>query len=407
MGRERGGDSDMDAKYAIIVPDGAADEPIEEFDGQTALEAAETPNLDVLARTGRLGMVQTIPKGMPAGSDVAQMCLLGYDPRRYYTGRAPLEAAAQGIRLGPDQWVFRCNMVTFADGRMADHSAGHISTDEAATLLDALRQVVPEEHVEFHQGVSYRHLCVISGEDFEAVRTTPPHDILGRKVGRYQPKGRGAALLRDLMARSEQVFAEHDVNRVRKDLGENPVSSIWLWGQGQRALLDSFRKRFGKHGAAITAVDLVRGIARLLHFDLIEVEGATGFVDTNYAGKGYAAVQALDEYDLVFVHIEAPDEAAHAGNAEWKKYAIEQIDKYVVGPVHEALQQYERWRLLVMPDHPTPVAVRGHVDDPVPFVIAGTNVHSVLDRPFCEAAAQETGFYVKQGHELMEYFLKI
>jgi len=396
----------LSTKYVIIVPDGAADEPIDLFDGKTALQAAHIPNLDAIAKAGRQGLVRTIPKGMPAGSDVAQMCLLGYDPRQYYTGRAPLEAAAQGIRLGPEDWVFRCNMVTFADGQMADHSAGHISSDEAGTLLDALKEAVTHENVRFYRGVSYRHLCVISGVDFSKVRTTPPHDILGKRVSRYQPKGRGAALLREMMDQSQRLFAEHDVNRVRKDLGENPVSSIWLWGQGQRALLDSFRRRFGPRGAAITAVDLVRGIARLLHFDLIEVEGATGFVDTNYAGKGHAAVRALDDYDLVFVHIEAPDEAGHAGNAEWKKHAIEQIDKYIVGPAYEALQQYESWRILVLPDHPTPVEIRGHVGEPVPFVMAGTGVHGVLELPFCEESACETGFYIEQGHELMEYFLK-
>ncbi|MBN1123552.1 MAG: cofactor-independent phosphoglycerate mutase [Sedimentisphaerales bacterium] len=397
----------MTTKYAIIVPDGAADEPLEVFSNQTPLQAAKTPNMDRISTSGQQGVVYTIPKGMPAGSDVAQMCLLGYDPRRYYTGRAPLEAAAKGIHLGPEDWVFRCNMVTYADGCMADHSAGHISTDEASRLLADLATDVHKENIQFHTGVSYRHLCVFNGVDFSKVKTEPPHDHIDEKVSRILPKGKNSNLLREIMARSEELFSKHDINRVRRDLGENPVSSVWLWGQGQRALLDGFRKKYGKIGAAITAVDLVRGIARLLHFDIIEVDGATGFANTNYHGKGQAAIQALEDHDLVFVHIEAPDEAGHAGNAEQKKYSIEQIDKYIVGPVYEALKQYDQYRILVLPDHPTPIEIRGHTPDPVPFAMAGTNVHGVLHKPFCEENAFEAGFRVEQGHELMEYFLKI
>jgi len=397
----------LKAKYAIIVPDGAADEPLDIFDGKTVLEAADIPNMDEISSEGKQGIVKTIPDGMPSGSDVAQMSLLGYDPRRYYTGRAPLEAAAMGIRLKPDDWVFRCNLVTIADGKMMDHSAGHISTDEATELIRSLDESLSDKNVQFYTGVSYRHLCVISGKNFEKVKTLPPHDILERKVLRNQPKGRNAGLLTDIMARSQQLFKNHDINRVRKDLGENPVSSVWLWGQGQRAILDNFHRKYGKNGAAITAVDLVRGIAKLIHFDLIEVEGATGYANTNYHGKGQAAIEALEDHDLVFVHIEAPDEAGHAGNALLKKKAVEQIDKYIVGPVHEALKQYDHYRILVIPDHPTPVETRGHTADPVPFAMAGRNVSSNLKLPFSEENAYETGFRVEQGCELMEYFLKI
>ncbi len=389
----------------IIVPDGAADEPIELFDGKTALEAAETPNMDRITTEGRQGLVRTVPEGMEPGSDVAQMSLLGYDPARCYTGRAPIEAAAKGIKLGSADWVFRCNLVTIADGRMADHSAGHISTEESASLLDALQARIADERLSLHTGVSYRHLLVCQGMDFD-VRTYPPHDFLGTDVEKLLPRGKGADLLIELLNLSQQVFADHDVNRVRRDLGENQVSSVWLWGQGKRAHLESFRKRFGLGGVAITAVDLVRGLAKLVGFDLIEVPGATGLFDTNYQGKAAAAIEALNDHDLVFVHIEAPDEASHGGNAPVKKAAIEQIDRHIVGPVLEALQRFESWRILVLPDHPTPVRHGAHSAEPVPFAMAGTGITGILHLGFGESNAARSGFRIDNGHELMEYFLK-
>ena len=392
-------------KYAIIVPDGAADEPIEQLGNKTPLEAAETPNMDKISMQGRQGLVRTVPADMEPGSDVAQMSLLGYDPLRYYSGRAPIEAVARNIKLSANDWVFRCNLVTIADGKMADHSAGHISTEEAGKLIEELKNCLGNEQVCFYAGVSYRHLVVFKGLDFD-VQTCPPHDCIGRPIEKILPRGKGSELLIDLMARSQQLFSNHDINKVRKDLGENQVSSIWLWGQGKRAQLDSFEKRFGIRGAAITAVDLVRGLSKLIGFDLIEVPGATGFVDTNYQGKGSAAVKALHKYDLVFVHIEAPDEASHDGNAEMKKKAIEQIDKYIVGPVLEVLQNYKSWRILIAPDHPTPVRSCAHSPEPVPFAMAGRNISSILHMTFSEAHAAELGFTINNGFELMEYFLK-
>ena len=395
----------MSAKYAIIIPDGAADEPLEAFDGQTALEAAEIPNTDKISTLGRQGLVQTIPEGLEAGSDVAQMSLLGYDPRRYYTGRAPIEAVARNIKLSSNDWIFRCNLVTIADGKMIDHSAGHISTVEAGNLIEELNEQLGSDRIVFHVGVSYRHLLVIKTLDFD-VQTYPPHDHIGKAVEKLLPRGKGADLLIDLMARSQRLFADHEINKVRVDLGENQVSSIWLWGQGKRAQLERFKNRFGIKGAAITAVDLVRGLAKLIGFDLIDVPGATGFIDTNYQGKASAAIKALDTYDVVFVHVEAPDEASHAGNAEMKKQAIELIDEHVVGPVFEALQKYESWRILVMPDHPTPVRTCAHSPDPVPFAMAGDNVSGILHAPFGETNAARSGFRIENGFELMEYFLK-
>jgi len=392
-------------KYAIIVPDGAADEPIEQFGGRTVLEAAEIPNTDKISSLGRQGIVRTVPQGLEPGSDVAQMSLLGYDPRRYYSGRAPIEAAARDIDLAADDWVFRCNLVTIADGKMADHSAGHISTEEATRLIKELDEQLGSENICFYTGVSYRHLLVFRGFDFD-VQTNPPHDCIGMPIEKILPRGKNSQLLIDLMARSQQFLANHDINKVRKDLGENQVSSIWLWGQGQKTRMEHFKKRFGIKGVAITAVDLVRGLAKLIGFDLIDVPGATGFVDTNYKGKASAAIEALGEYDLVFVHVEAPDEASHSGSAEMKKKAVEQIDKYIVGPVFEALQNYQSWKILILPDHHTHLSSKAHSHEPVPFAMAGTNISGILHTAFGETNAAKSGFRIENGFELMEYFLK-
>lgn len=395
----------MATKYVIIVPDGAADEPLEQFDNKTVLEAAHTPNMDKVSTLGRQGLVRTVPVDMEPGSDVAQMSLLGYDPQRYYTGRAPIEAVARNIKLSLDDWVFRCNLITIADGKMADHSAGHISTAEAGKLIKELDDQLGNEQIRFHTGVSYRHLLLFKALDFD-IQTYPPHDHIGTAIEKILPRGKGAELLIDLMARSQQLFTNHDINKVRKDLGENQVSSIWLWGQGKRAQMESFQKRFGLKGVTITAVDLVRGLSKLIGFDLINVPGATGFIDTNYQGKASAAIEALEEYDIVFVHVEAPDEASHSGNAEMKKKAVEQIDKYIVGPVLEAMQDYESWRILVMPDHPTPIRSCAHSPEPVPFAMAGDNISGILHTTFSEANAAKSGFRIDNGFELMEYFLK-
>ncbi len=392
-------------KYVIIIPDGAADEPIEQFGGKTVLEAADIPNIDKISATGRQGLVKTVPDGMEPGSDVAQMSLLGYDPRQYYSGRAPIEAVARNIKLSLDDWVFRCNLVTIADGKMVDHSAGHISTAEGSKLIQELDEQLGNDKIRFHTGVSYRHLLVFKGYDFN-VQTYPPHDHIGEPVEKLLPRGKGSDILIDFMARSQQLFSDHDINKVRKDLDENQVSSIWLWGQGKISQMERFQKRFGLKGAAITAVDLVRGLARMIGFDLIEVAGATGFIDTNYEGKASAAIKAIEDYDIVFVHVEAPDEAGHSGNVEMKKQAIENIDRHIVGPVFDALGKYESWRILVMPDHPTPVRSGAHSPEPVPFAMAGDNISGIMHADFGEKNAAKSGFRIDNGYELMEYFLK-
>jgi len=272
-------------------------------------------------------------------------------------------------------------------------------------LIKELESRLGNDKIRFYPGVSYRHLLVFKDFDFNA-QTYPPHDYIGTPVEKILPRGKGADLLRELMFRSKQFFENHDINKVRKDLGENQVSSIWLWGQGRKTQMERFQKRFGIKGAAITAVDLVRGLSKLIGFDVINVPGATGFVDTNYQGKASAAIEALDKYDIVFVHIEAPDEASHNANAEMKKKAIEQIDKYIIGPVLEALQSYENWRILVMPDHPTPIQSGAHSAEPVPFAMAGNDINEVLHMTFSEANAAKSGLKIDKGFELMEYFLK-
>ncbi len=393
-------------KYAIIIPDGAADLPLDELGGKTPLAAAEKPHMDWIAAHGKTGTVRNVPKALPCGSDVAILSVLGFDPRKYYTGRAPLEAAAQGIAIGPDEWVFRCNLVTIVDGRMEDYCAGHISTEEASPLIDELNRQLSGTHVKFYRGVGYRHLMTFRGEC--DLQTMPPHDILGQPVEAHRPQGAGADLLRTIMDRSVDILAAHDVNTVRRDLGENPATSIWLWGQGKMPALPSFADTYHVRAAAITAVDLVRGLAKLIGWDVIEVPGATGYVDTNYAGKGAAAVKALDDHDLVFVHIEAPDEAGHNADVKGKVHALGQIDRHIVGPVLKRLQaEGDEWRILVLPDHPTPCTVRTHTPEPVPFAVAGKRIEGVLTEPFTEENAAKSDLHIAKGFELMEFFLSV
>ncbi len=393
-------------KYAIVVPDGAADEPLEELDGKTPLQAAKIPHMDWIAANGRIGTVRNIPEGLPPGSDVAMLSVLGYDPAEFYTGRAPLEAAAQGLSVSPEEWILRCNLVTIIDGMMEDHSAGHITTEEARSLIQTLQAVVAEEDVHFYPGVSYRHLMTIAA-DLD-VHTTPPHDILGQKAKDHLPTGQGADRLREIMASAVDVLAGEEVNAVRRDLGENPATDIWLWGEGKMPHLPSFAEHYGVRAAAITAVDLVRGLAKLAGWDVIDIEGATGLVDTNYAGKTAAAIDALDSYDLVLVHLEGPDEAGHNGDARAKVLGLERIDALVVAPLLERLRaEGEQWRILVLPDHPTPCRVRTHTPAAVPFAIAGIRMEHVYAGPFCEATAEGSDLHIDNGANLMEFFLTV
>ncbi|MBI5726083.1 MAG: cofactor-independent phosphoglycerate mutase [Planctomycetes bacterium] len=393
-------------KYAIVIPDGAADYPQDQLGGRTPLAAASTVSMDWLASNGLFGTAQTVPKGMYCGSDVAILSVLGYDPREFYTGRAPIEAAAKDIKIGPDEWVFRCNLVTIVDGIMEDYSAGHISSAEAATIIDELNRMLGGRNVRFYPGVSYRHLMTFRGE--VNLKTRPPHDIMGQPVAQHIPAGQGADMIRTLIDRSQAILENHDVNTVRRDLGENPANSIWLWGEGKMPVLPEFQERFGRKGAAITAVDLVRGLARLLGWSRIDVQGATGYLDTNYAGKCAAAIEALKTHDLVFVHVEAPDEAGHNGDVRGKLQAIEQIDRHIVGPLLNHLKGCgDDWRMLVMPDHSTPCQLRTHTGEPVPFAMAGRGLHPKRTCKFDETSAGQSELHVAKGCDLMEFFLTV
>ncbi len=400
-------------KYVIVIPDGAADAGMVELGGKTPLEVAKKPHMDWVAMNGRLGTVRTTPPGYAAGSDVCTLCLLGYDPAKYHPGRAPLEAAAQGLKLDAERdWVFRCNLVTIIDGVMMDHSSGHIADKEARILLDEVRKVLAPDAgtspLTFYPGVSYRHLMTHRGGDFSGVKTTPPHDIPEQPIKGYMPRGKGAEILSTLILRSHEVLKDHEINLTRRDLGENEATHIWLWGQGKAANVPTFESRFKKTGAMITAVDLLRGIANLLGWKNLDCPGITSYHDTDYAMQGKVTCAALDEYDIVCCHVEAPDEASHAANFSEKIASIEAIDTHVVGPVLEKLKTYAEWRMLIMPDHATQCATRKHDDEPVPFAIAGTAMpgRQNIQLPYTEAGAKQSGLRIEQGYDLMEYFLR-
>ncbi len=393
-------------KYAIIIPDGAADDSLTELGGKTPLESAHTPNMDWIARHGFQGTARTVPDGFESGSDVATMSLLGYDPAVYHTGRAPLEAAAKNIPLSPTDWVFRCNLVTVLDGIMKDHSSGGISDTEAGQLLSDLAAAVKLPGFQFYQGVSYRHLLVYRGDKPFDLKTKPPHEIPELAAADYLPAGTGSEILRQIIDQSKTVFANHPVNQNRLACKLNPATQVWLWGQGHAPSLPKFVDRFGiKSGCMITGVDLLRGLAVLLGWDVHEVTGMTSFHDTNYIGQGADTAAMLDKYDLVLSHIEAPDEASHQADWKTKVAAIEHIDQHVVGPVLAKLKTFPNWRVLVLPDHPTNIATRKHGYAPTLFAIAGSDIPAAGGLPYSEQNAAR-GTRLDRGHELMNLFLR-
>ena len=376
-------------KLMVILGDGMADLPLGELQGKTPLKVAKKPNMDLLARLGRSGLALTVPDGFPPGSDVANLSVVGYDPRRYYTGRAPLEAASMGVHLGESDIAFRCNLVTIEDGIMRDYSAGHISTGEASELIEAIKPLMPNERL--YAGVSYRHLLVL--QKGAGAVCTPPHDISDQPVADYLPQGEDAEVLLELMESAKSVLSGHPVNRKRIQENKRPANAIWLWGQGPGPSMPSFLSLYGLTGAMISAVDLLRGIAVYAGLEVIEVPGATGTIDTNYSGKVKGALEALYRHDFAYLHVEAPDEASHEGDLEGKIRAIELLDQMVVGPVIEGLEKSgEDWRILLLPDHATPISIRTHSRDPVPFVIMGRGIEpDGLDR-FDEQSAEQGGY---------------
>jgi len=407
-------------KYIILLGDGMADRPCAELGGKTCLQVARTPHLDQLATLGQVGMVYTVPEGYPAGSDVANLTVMGYDPRKHYTGRSPLEAASIGVDLGTEDVAFRCNLVTLrvTGGRsmiggqvrraiMEDFSAGHITTQEARLLIEEIDGKLGNERIRFYPGVSYRHLMVWEGGP-EHIECTPPHDIQDKDIQDYLPRGDGDETINALMEASIDILTAHPVNRTRIESGKRPANSIWFWGQGKRPVMPTFREKYGIDGAMISAVDLTKGIGIYAGFEVINVPGATGWLDTNYVGKAEHALWALKTKDIVYVHVEAPDEAGHSGDVANKIKAIEDFDEFIVGNIIHGMKQFDEYRILVLPDHPTPIEIRTHSNEPVPFVIYDNTQERGGEKvPYDEHLGDRKDSLVfKEGYKLMDYFLK-
>ena len=406
-------------KYIVLLGDGMADFPLPELAARTPLEVAFTPSMDEVARLGIAGLFCPIPEDLPAGSDVGNLSLFGYDPKETYTGRAPLEAANQGLAVGPDQIAFRCNLVTLDESAMCDFTAGHITTEEAAEIVQTLDQELGGSHdgysVRFCPGVGYRHLIILTPpadmlEALAQLPCTPPHDITGQAFAPHLPGGTvlsdAAALLRKLMEASQPILARHPVNAARVAAGNPPATSIWLWGQGGSPKMDTYRQRFNLTGAVISAVDLVNGIGVCAGLEVVKVPGATGYLDTNYKGKVAAALDALHRHDFVYLHIEAPDETSHQGRVDLKIRAIEDFDAYVVAPCLEYLKRHPHTRILVAPDHITAISTKTHAHGAVPFAMCGEGIQPNPAERYNERAAQETGILLTQGHTLVPHMLK-
>ncbi|MDP3792047.1 MAG: cofactor-independent phosphoglycerate mutase [Candidatus Omnitrophota bacterium] len=399
-------------KVAILVGDGMSDYPIEELGKKTPLDVAKIPNMNQIAKKGMIGLVKTVPRGMKPASDVANLSILGYDPKAYYTGRGPLEAANIGVEIAENEVAFRCNLITANNDTMADYSSGHIRDNESKILMEFLDKKLGSDKIKFYHGKSYRNLVVIKTRsrddlnDLMKTSCTPPHDITGKGIGKHLPKGKGAGILMKLMENSKSLLEKHEINRVRVDLKENPANMIWLWGQGTNPNMPSFKGMFGMDGSVISAVDLVNGLGRLTGLELIDVPGATGYYDTNYQGKGECAVNSLKKRDFIFVHVEAPDEAGHNGDVRAKITAIENFDRYVVGAVWNYLKETDDFRIMVLSDHATPVAVRTHVSDPAPFVMAGKGVSHNGFATFSEANAKLSNIIFKSGAALTSALIK-
>jgi len=414
-------------KYVIIVGDGMADYPIEGIKGKTPLMVAKTPHMDWMAKHGEVGLVRTVPEGFNPGSEIANLSIFGYDPIRYYTGRGPLEAASLGIKLQPGDIAFRCNLVTLRGqgdkAIMEDFSAGHITNDEAREIISDLNQEMGTEEIRFYAGVSYRHLMVLKNgagrfSNLERLKLIPPHDILDKEISPFLPETEGLGKSRNseesggseilsLMSHSQQLLKNHPVNLIREKKGLPPANSIWLWGQGRSPQMVTLKERFGVDGYVISAVPLLKGIGICAGLDVLEVPGATGYFDTNYDGKAQYALSGLKKKDLVYVHVEAPDEAGHMGDLRLKIEAIEVFDEKIVGAILRGINDFRRYRVMVLPDHPTPLSLRTHTADPVPFVIYSNEGGAKIGQieSFDENSARQSRIFVEKGFELIERFL--
>lgn len=398
-------------KYIIVLGDGMADEPLEVLGNKTPLQVAEKSAIDKLARTAEVGLAHTVPEGMSPGSDTANLSVIGYNPKIYYSGRSPLEALSIGVDMKPTDISFRCNIVTLSEEEseyeektIIDHSSGEISTEDAAILIEALKEGLKKEGYEFYVGTSYRHLLVWANG--QLVELTPPHDILTKRIGDYLPKDE---VLREMMKKSYDILVNHPINIKRKEQGLNPANSAWFWGAGTRPALKSFEEKTGKRGVMISAVDLLKGIAVGIGMDNISVEGANGGLHTNYEGKARAALDALlnKGYDFAYIHVEAPDEMGHQGLVKEKIQAIENIDKYVVATLVEELEKSrEDYRILVLPDHPTPIRIRTHSSDPIPYLLYDSRKELGSQETYDEAVARENQIVRKDGYTLIDHLLE-
>jgi 2,3-bisphosphoglycerate-independent phosphoglycerate mutase len=398
-------------KYAIIIPDGAADEPQVALNGLTPLEAAQTPAMDAVVASGVIASACHTPKVLPAGSEVGNMSLLGYDPLTNFTGRAPIEAAAQRIELSPEDWAIRCNLVTVQDQVMRSFTAGHISTEEATELLATAQEKLGGNGLEFIPGVSYRNLLIWRGKERPApftmeMRATPPHDLTDKSVLDNFPRGPGSDVLNDLMTETIAIFADHPVNKRRIAAGKPPATNVWLWGIGKAPKLAPFTEAYGPRGAMITAVDLLRGLAALVGWQRIEVPGATGYTDTDYAAKGRYGIDALRDVDLVCVHVEAPDEASHEGDCAKKVKALEEIDTHIVGPLVESLKSHGDYRVMISPDHPTYLSTKTHTHGNVPVAMAGTGITTDEFTAYGDTNAAKSPLAFDEGWRTMGWFIK-
>ena len=399
-------------KYIMLVGDGMSGRPLKELSDNTVLESSRIPNMTFIAKEGRVGCAITVPENLQPASDVANMALLGYDPRKYYSGRAPLEAANMGIEIKDHEVAFRCNTVTIADDKMADYSAGHITNNEAHKVIRAIDKRLGSNSVRFYPGISYRHLAVIDcdkakldKDELVKIVCTPPHNILDKSIARYLPRGQASGFLTDLMLKSQDILNNLDINRVRIDLGENPANMLWLWGQGVKPDMPLFKDKFNLTGSIISAVDLIKGIGKIIGLDPVDVPGATGYYDTDYLAKAKYALGVLEKRDFVFVHVEAPDEAGHNGDVRQKILAVENFDKLVVGTILDEFKGKNGFRIVVLPDHATPITVRTHTRDPIPFVMYGDGIEKDKIGRYSEATSKTSKLFIEDGFKIMDTFL--
>jgi 2,3-bisphosphoglycerate-independent phosphoglycerate mutase len=391
-------------KYAVVLGDGMSDYPVEELNNNTPLMSARKPNMDFMAGNARhYGLCQTTVESLPAGSDVANLAVLGYDPIKYYNGRGPLEAMSMGIKLRSDDVAFRCNLITVRDGLIADYSAGHVTSGEAAELITYVDREMGGNGTRFYPGISYRHLMVLDGKGAGAV-CDAPHDYTGEPVESHLPRGEEHERLIAMIKKSWEILGEHPVNKKRVREGKNPANSIWPWGQGRAPAMPKFMEKYGLKGSVISAVDLIKGLGVSAGLDVIEVPGATGYFDTDYNAKARYALESLEKSDFVFIHVEAPDEAGHEGMVTEKVKAIEDLDSMVVGPMLEGMRKFGDFRLMVCPDHPTPIAIKTHARDPVPYIIYDSGRTGKPAKAYDEKS-MEDGLFIAKGYRLMDLFI--